>query len=150
MIEFTVGSATYRTDRKLTVFQQHDVVRRIAPLFAGLAGSMSSSPQQAAADIGAALFANMGPLTDALASMSDSSSDYVLKTCLSVVSRQHSGGTGWARLTTSTGDMMFEDIDLLALYQIVWKVLEENLAGFFGGLATPSAEAGPEQPAALN
>ncbi len=62
MAEFEVGHHTYRTDQKLHVFKQAAIVKRIAPLFAGIAGSMSGSPQDVAADVGASVFANMGPI----------------------------------------------------------------------------------------
>lgn len=138
MTEFTVGEHAYRTDRKLDVFKQASIVRRIAPLFAGLAGSMGAT---APSDVGAALLDNMTPIAEALAQMKDEDSDYLIKTCLSVVVRQMAGGTGWSRMLSTTGDLMFEDVDLIEVMQIVWRVLEESLAGFFQGLGTASSEA---------
>jgi hypothetical protein len=143
MVEFTIGSTVYRTDRPLDAFQQDKVLRRISPVFAALVGSMNTSSLDQIADAGNALLGNIGPLAEALSQIKDADSDYVLKTCLGVVSRQATGAATWSKLTTPSGDLMFQDIGLLDVYQIVFRVLQENLAGFFAGLATPSSEAGP-------
>lgn len=141
MIEFTVGEQKYRTDRKIDVFKQQNIVRRLAPLVAALVDASAGSPVEIAAGAAAAVLGNLQSLAQAVSEMKDADSDYVFKTCLAVVSRRLPNDTGWAKLTSPAGDLMYEDVDLLALYQITWRVLEENLAGFFTGLAADSAGA---------
>lgn len=148
MSEFSVGAFNYKTNRKLDVFTQGHITRRLAPLFAGVAASFDrdemklAGPTETAEKIGAAVLGNLGPVTEALASLSDADVDYVLKRSLAAVSRQLAGATGWTPILSSGGDLMFEDIDLIQLYQIVWKVLQESLGGFLSALGEPGAGAG--------
>lgn len=83
---------------------------------------------------------SLQPMLRAIGSMSDADSEFVIYTCLSVVSRQVPGGTGWAPITTN-GQLMYHDIELPQMMQLVWRVLEANLTSFFSAL--PSGLPGP-------
>ena len=139
MREFTVGEHTYCSVRKLDVFKQSHVLRRLAPLIAGFMRSApemvapvqeGDDPEQRAQAMMAAVLNNLDPLAEALTSMKDEDLDYVLKTCLAVLSRKMGKGRGLTPVVDSNGSMMFEDITLPQLYQLTWEVLQENLSGF--------------------
>lgn len=150
-IQFTVGEHAYRTDRKINVFQQNNLLRRLLPAIGGIAAAFTespSNPSDMAKAAGDAFLNNIEPITTAIAHMSDEDSDFVLKTCLSVVSRQSAGGTGWAKVMAPNGVLMFEDIDLAQTYMIIWKVIEENLSSFFSSLASIIPPTPPMQEAA--
>lgn len=149
MVEFQVGDHTLKTERKLDVFVQGNIVRRLSPLFAGVAGSLAPGGSLGdLADIGTALMSNLAPLTEALTSMKDEDVEYILKKCLAVVVIRSSGAGGWARILSPDGSLQFDNINLLEMYQIVWAVIQENLGGFFPDLGTVSAA--PETAQALN
>lgn len=141
-IEFKHGQHTYRAG-KLPAMTQLHVTRRLAPFLSALMGALPGGQAQAllkaaketapAAEADAAQLgmAAMGPLLDAVGSMPDEQVDYVIKACLSVVERKDASG-GWAQVMSS-GGLMFEDLDMVALLSITRHVLQRDLAGFFGG-----------------
>lgn len=60
---------------------------------------------------------------------------------LAAVQRKQ-GEAGWADVMTPTGQMMFADLDLRVILELVFKVVEVNLLGFFfGGPGTSPAGA---------
>ena len=75
----------------------------------------------------------------ALAGMSEEDTHAILFPCLAVVSRQH--GKGWTPVF-SQGELMFEDIDLMVMLQLVGNVVEDNLGNFLPA-APVSATADP-------
>jgi hypothetical protein len=52
--------------------------------------------------------------------------DIAIKTCLSVVTREQAGGTGWAPVLERGGGLMFNDIDMMAMLVLVWHVMEAH------------------------
>jgi hypothetical protein len=81
------------------------------------------------------------PLLRAVGQMRDEDAEYVFGTCLAVVERQMPGATGWARIQTSPGQLMFDDIQMPQMMALTWHVLRVNVSGFFfdllSGLAAP-------------
>lgn len=137
-MELTIGAGEYST-RKLNAFQQYHVARHIAPVvvalgqgtLAQLRGNVGAS-QEGTEDAG--LIALEAPLK-VLAAMSDADSEYVLKVCLSVVTRKQQGG--WARIQADNGLMLFDDIDLMPMMRLVMAVIRENLGNFLDALPQP-------------
>lgn len=117
MSEIEVGGNRYRLGR-LNAFEQHHVLRRL-----GVGGLLSEAK-------------------------ADADSEYVMKLCLSVVERQQKAG--WAPVVTkpttkgdpTTSQLVFDDIKLMELYELVGKVVDENLGDFFH-VAVPKASASP-------
>lgn len=136
MNEFPVAGHNYRAS-KMDALRQFHVVRRLAPLLAGF-GNLSELRTMGLDE----LLSNIGPGLDALAEMPDKDADYVIHGCLSVVQREHEGG--WAPVF-ARGVLMFQDIELPEMLQLVGKVLEADLKGFFPGKGSTSAP--PEQAA---
>ncbi len=122
-MEFTINDQNYRSI-KLDAFKQFHLSRRLVPVIGALATLASAD----SADFNAVV----GPLSSAIASMPDADCDYILKTCMAAVSIQQ--GNVWSPVMRD-GVVMFEQIDLKVLLQIAAKVIQDNLAGFFQGVA---------------
>lgn len=139
-MKITIGTENYATG-KLDAFEQFHVTRRVAPIF-GMLGITAtqiakySDKQTPEADA----FAAMLPVVfEQVASMREEDVDYVLKTCLSKCSRQQ--GDRYAPVMTQ-GKLMFMDIEMPAMIQLVLATMQENLGGFF--LMLPAAQPSPE------
>lgn len=125
-METTINGKQYRIG-KLNAMQQFHVARRVAPALTGLV-SVFGGASADRADFAKAL----GPLADAVARMPDADAEYVLGTCLAVVSRQ-TDPTTWAPVWRE-GLLVFDDIDLKAMMQLAAKVIQGNLGNIFGAL----------------
>jgi hypothetical protein len=79
------------------------------------------------------------PIMKAVAAMSEEDAEYVIYTCLGVVQRRE--GESWARVTDGSRGIMFEDMSMPVMLQIVWAVLEANVQGFFDELRIASSGA---------
>lgn len=146
-VEFQVGGATYRAE-KLSAMQQFHVARRLGTAAVNSIGDIMDLMSKVGGvkellKAGAVeAIPIIAKLVTAVGEMTDANSDYVIMTCMSSVSRKEKGA--WARVLSGAGDLMFADIELPAMLQIVGKVLEFNFGNFFGDLlsASPAAGAG--------
>jgi hypothetical protein len=138
MSDFEIDGKQYRTTRKLDVFDQLDVARKLAPLLLSLTPTPEMR-QRLQAEALARTNGGNGPVVDVaemmvptirgLAEMASEDVRFVTSTCASVVSRNQ--GAGWMPIWNAAGKrMMFEDIDAMALLQISWQVIQENLSNF--------------------
>lgn len=130
MIEFEINGVQYRSDR-MDAKKQFHVARRLAPLLAGLGGSLKSDK--------ASFSEFIGPIADALSKMSDEDTDYVIDACLRIVQRRQ--GQNWQAITARSGDLMFDDIDLPVMLRLTVAVIQQSLGGFFPGGPSISTEA---------
>lgn len=73
------------------------------------------------------------PFADALAEMSEENTDYVVKTCLSVVKRDNGGTLAPVCLNSH---LMFSDLELGQILPLVIAVLRVSLGNFIQGLLT--------------
>ena len=129
-MDITIAGNNYKTT-KLDAFKQFHVSRRLAPALWALAGAASSDK----GGDDSALMA-LEPVARAVSQMSDEDSEYVLKACLSVCNREQNGG--WAKVMNGNGQMMFQDIDMPAMMQLTFAVIQDNLGNFMQGLTTPA------------
>ncbi len=159
MIEFELSGQKYRAG-KLSAFEQLHLSRKIAPLlpkmlpvFAQIASRRgaangdepSTEDHQPPPDLDALADA-FSPLAQALAEMPDADCEYVFASCLRVVSRLQA--QAWASIwNTSAKSLMFDDIDLPVMTQMVVKVIADNLGPFMQGLL---AQAQASSPAAVS
>jgi hypothetical protein len=135
--DFTIGEHRYRSGR-LDLFRQVHVVRRLAPVMGPLVRFAELTTVEPSADPNETLERQMEivvPFFEAFAKMPDEDVNYVLSTCLAVVSRLQGGnGQGpqlWTDVwNTAARRLMFDDIDLPVAMQICWNVIQDNLAGF--------------------
>lgn len=139
-MKITIGTDNYATG-KLDAFEQFHVTRRVAPIFGMLGITASqiakySDKQAPEADS----FAAMLPVVfEQVAAMREEDVDYVLKTCLSKCQRQQ--GDRYAPVMTQ-GKLMFMDIEMPTMIQLVLVTMQENLGGFF--LMLPAAQPSKE------
>lgn len=135
---FDINGVQYKTGR-LDGFQQFHIVRRIAPLLVGIGDiyqKMGKYDEQSwqLED----LISKFGGLANILVQMSDEDVDHIIKMCLGVCKRQDSGG--WAPVTSQTGSLMFQDIDMMVMLSLTYRTIQENLGGFIKGASTPQSE----------
>lgn len=133
MTEIEIQGNTYRVN-KLSAFAQFHVSRKIAPILPTLVPVFVKLSQSGSlTDDLTGLAEVMQPFAEGIASMSDESSEFVISTCLSVVTRNHSNGYTpiWNR---QNNVCLFEDIDLGVMMKLVARVVQESLAPFIAGL----------------
>lgn len=133
---FKVGDFDYQA-RDLDVFEQLHVSRRFGSVLIFL-GSMKADENTSIESRAKAMVATASRLDN-------EDVDYAVNACLAVVDRKQ--GAGWAPVKPSGAMLMFKDLDLKALMEIVWNVLDANgLIDFFYVAPSSSSEAGPGQP----
>ena len=127
MQEVEVDGRQYRTG-KLDAFKQFHLVRKLMPLFSGLGETFAGLPSS---DQGSSFWKSLAPIAQAVAEMSTEDSEWILKTCLTVVTVNN--GRTWVPVTTPQGALMFEDLEMPVMLQLAFTVIQDNLGGFFPG-----------------
>lgn len=138
-MEFEVKGQTYKIEQ-LDALTQFHVVRRLAPVL----GKITPVLNGATSDSGLGFFE---PLSLAISEMSDEDANYCIFTLLKRVKRKQAQGLGWASVTSSNQQIMFDDIDVSVMLQIVAKAIQYNFSDFFS--ESPLAS-NSEAPAANN
>jgi hypothetical protein len=142
MTEFTVGGRRYSA-KKLSAFEQFHVARKFGPILLMLGNAAlgetedkaKAKPKMTPAQEARA-FAQL--ICTMAAPLSQADAETAINTCLSAVTRDQGEGKGFAAIRTPDGAMMFNDVELPELLEIVWHVLHINkLPDFFA--ASPSA-----------
>ncbi len=130
MAEFEIDGVRYRSTR-LNCRKAFHVSRRVAPVI--MQADVLLVMKEAVDNklTGALIMAQAaGPIVRHLAELSEADCDYVLDTCLSVVYRQDKGA--WQPLwNVPANRLMYEDLTMPQLLQVVYQVLQENLSDFF-------------------
>lgn len=142
--QITVGEHEYSIG-KMNAIKQFHLARRLAPAIAAIStvyvkpGSAGDSGGTDGTDFFAAI---AGPLSSALANMSDEEVESIIFPCLAVVQRKE--GIAWTAVKAKGQNvLMYEDINAGQLLEIVMAVIKENLGSFF-----PGAQPESKQPAA--
>lgn len=126
-MEFELKGQQYRT-AKLNVFEQLKVSRKLLPILAGMMSEFQGIKEAAqSGDAFRAMETALPKIADALADMSDEDTNAIIFPCLAVVLRQH--GKGWTPVFTQ-GELMFDDIDLMIMLQLVGRVVGDSLGNF--------------------
>lgn len=144
-MEFEIKGVQYRT-AKLSVFDQLKVTRKLLPVLAGIMPDMQSIknalPKESGESNPQAVYGvlekALPKIAEKLADMTEEDTNAIIFPCLSVVSRNH--GKGWAAVMQS-GELMFDDIDLMSMLQMVGHVVGDSLGNFL-----PAAPASEMQP----
>lgn len=132
--EFKVASHTYKAAR-LNARQQFDVARRLSYVLVQLGGEKKPDFKPTAEN-----FARIFLVTSGYVPQSDM--DISLNMCLSAVSRNAGGDRGWVSISSSNGALMFDDIGMPEMLEIVWHVIAEHrLVDFLAASARNSSEA---------
>lgn len=126
-MEFEIKGVNYRAS-KLSVFDQLKVSRKLLPVLAGMLGDFQGIKSAAeGGDVYKALEKALPKIADSLAEMSEEDTNAIIFPCLSVVARQN--GKVWAPVM-SQNELMFDDIDLMSMLQIVGRVVGDSLGNF--------------------
>lgn len=126
---------------RLDAMRQFHVARRVAPVLTRLAsaGGLSALMGAVGGDdeaLAAKLIPIMEEASTVVSEMKDSEVEYVIFTCLSVVTRF--SGTGWAPVSRGN-QLMFADIDMSAMMRLTVETIKENMGDFFGARTDGSA-----------
>ncbi|WP_370426141.1 phage tail assembly chaperone [Pantoea vagans] len=126
-MEFEIKGVNYRAS-KLSVFDQLKVSRKLLPVLAGMLGDFQGIKAAAqGGDVNKAIETALPKIADSLAEMSEEDTNAIIFPCLSVVARQN--GKVWAPVMVQ-GELMFDDIDLMSMLQIVGRVVGDSLGNF--------------------
>lgn len=141
---------------KLDVMRQFHVARRLAPAVWALARSAGAVLKNALPEGVPMTFENVvkglkgvedgaliglvveagGPLVDVFASMTDTDSQYIINACLSVCTREVPD-VGWQVVYVEGSGVMFHDIEIAEMMQLVFATIRHNIGNFIPALATP-------------
>jgi hypothetical protein len=126
MGQVTIDGKAYDIGR-IDTFKQLDIARRWSPVLVNLgliAHSGKGPPDPQAIYKAMMLFSRGIPQED---------QDFVMASCLSVVTRQADNGQGWQPVREpQSGRLMFDDMDVMTVLQLTWRVLEAHrLPEFF-------------------
>lgn len=117
MADFVVGGQTYIADKMPLLPHAFHVSRKLTPIYASMRECLQSG--------------NFEPLGKAIGGLSVEDSEYILGACLDLVKRKENGAISKIR---AGGMLMFSDITLLQMYEIMFIVLKDNFASFFSDL----------------
>ena len=137
-VHFLLGPATVAL--AIPLYTQFRRVRALLlPVLAGLVSEFSTLKAQAAAgNSGAVLESVLPKIADTLAALPEEDVNAVIHPCLGVVMRQHE--KGWVKIFDQ-GALMFDDIDLFTMLQLVARVVADSLGNFLKelpGSGTPT------------
>jgi len=159
MAEPTIGAHTYRIG-KASAMDQFHVSRRLAPIQIALGISMSDMMRKApplVAQVEAAengeppppppdfMLGLAGPVVQIISKMTDEEVEYVIHKALAHIHRKVPGAGGnfqWAPMLNGKA-LMFQDLTMPEMIQLVQAFIRENLEGFF---PLPSDEETSNQP----
>lgn len=148
-----INGVTYRFEPMPVMIQFH-VLRRLAPLITRIPQMLKEGVQPPASPSGSSsealekaldnfdMTAIVQPIVDGLSEMNDKDSEFVIRACMKTVRRQVTteggrGGVGWVPVWNNQAEsLQFQDIDLLAMLQLVFKVLMNFAAPFSSVLAS--------------
>jgi len=143
--EFKVGENDFRV-RKLNAIDQLHVFRRLQPLLVPIHAAIKARKVASLGQPGAMLTDMVMEASKELATLSDEQLDYVMMKCLGTVEIKSPKGEFLPMVFKGT--LVYQQIELPQLLQIVWSVLLENFAPFFLGLLAGLSKDEPPEPAA--
>ncbi|MGU3521583.1 phage tail assembly chaperone [Enterobacteriaceae bacterium C23F] len=148
-MEVTIKGQIYRA-AKLSVFDQLKVSRKLLPILAGVVADFGSirSLLPAEGKIDSSTFDDLAPvfekvlprIAEELSALSEEDTNAIIHPCLAVVARQH--GNTWTPVFRS-GELMFDDIDLPTMLQLVARVVADSLGNFLPELPTSETAGQP-------
>jgi hypothetical protein len=134
MAEVELAEHTYRVGR-LNAIQQWEIFRRLGPVLPMLSAEMDGS---VAATPGARWI--MSAVAGFLSQLKQEDADYILHAALAVVERFDPQNQRWFRVASmnGTGGLMYQDIELLTMLELMDRALQENMGSFFAQLRAAS------------
>lgn len=136
-MEFELNGQAYRAD-KLSAMKQFHIVRRLAPVLAGLAPMADRARLSALAEAAPAEF--LPQLAKTLAQMTDEDAEFVIYGLLGAVKKKESGGLGWSGVVVN-GQLMYQNLSMAEMMQLAVKAGQYNLSDFLAALPQLSSGA---------
>ena len=112
----------------LDAMKQFHVSRRIGPILAAMGVSIEELSKNGGNLDEGGMMEVMGPVMTVVSKMDDETVEYIIKTCLEVVSRQE--GDRWAKVQVN-GRLMYADIGMPEMLQLTVETVKGNLGSFF-------------------
>lgn len=115
---------------KMNALAQFHVSRRLLPALAAAGIGLAQLKELSSVDdlMGLAV-----PISDVVSKMSDADANYIIFTCLQVVSREEvvePGKPGRFAPVVSSNQLMYADIDMMQMLRLAAEVVKDNLGGF--------------------
>ena len=134
MAEVKLGEHTYRTGR-LNAIQQWEIFRRLGPILPALSAEFREGVE---ATPGARWI--MSAVSGLLAELKQENADYILHAALAAVERYDPAVQAWFSVVAmnGTGNLQYQDIELLTMLELIDRVIQENMHGFFVQLRAAS------------
>jgi hypothetical protein len=133
--EFTIKDTQFRTDKMDAMAQAH-LVRRLLPIVSTLA---SLGKLKGAIDNPEIAKEAFQPVANALSELSDENFNYIIAACMRKVQMRQ--GERWVLVwNVPAARPQFDTIDLPLMMQLVFNVIQDNLAGFFPAGPSPLSE----------
>ncbi|WP_210502205.1 phage tail assembly chaperone [Pantoea ananatis] len=127
-MQFEIKGIRYSA-RKLSVFDQLKVSRKLLPVLAGLLGDFQALRESSqGGDVSNIIEKVLPKIADAVAGLSEEDTNAIIFPCLAVVQRAHGKDT-WVPVLQGN-DLAFDDIDLPGMLQIVGRVVGDSLGNF--------------------
>lgn len=117
-MEFEIKGEKYSAV-KLGVFDQLKVSRKLLPVLAGILGELKGGK--------ITIESALPIIAQSIADLREEDCNAIIHPCLAVVSRKN--GKNFNAVFTG-GQLMFDDIDLMTMLQIVGKVVGDSLGNF--------------------
>lgn len=131
-----MNGKTYKIG-KMNALAQFHVARRLLPALATAGIGLAQLKEMSSLDD---LMALAVPISDVVSKMTDADANYIIFTCLQVVSREEvlePGKPGRYAPVVSGNQLMYADIDMMQMLRLAAEVVKENLGGF---LMVPGGE----------
>jgi hypothetical protein len=135
-----IGGHTYRIYTRLSAEAQFHVGRRLLKALAPASSQVITLLPSVLASLKKGQLPNdlnlepaklLAPVMEALGSMSDEDSEYIIHNCLSVVQRQSDSGPSWTVVWQPGTGYRFQDLELPALLTLTGRVIQEQFSRFF-------------------
>jgi hypothetical protein len=117
-MEFEIKGIKYRST-KLGVFEQLKVSRKLLPVLAGILGELKGGK--------ITIESALPKIAQSVADLQEEDCNAIIHPCLAVVLREN--GKGFDSIFSS-GQLMFDDIDLMTMLHIVARVIGDSLGNF--------------------
>lgn len=135
--DFEIGGRKFKLN-KLDAFKQFHVMRKLAPILSDLLPIAQKLTKQGASD--EAYMESLTPIMNGVAKLDDSVAEFILMSlCHAVEIQSQNPPFNYARVSQN-GMLMFQDLNLLMLFQIAIKAFMFNMTDFLA--LTPQISAG--------
>jgi len=133
-MQFTVNGHDYATT-KMRVLDQLNLTRRLAPAIGvgiskiGVSGMKDAVTEELTKEQAEERAIALVPIfLEVYASLSEDDANWITMKCLECVQRRSDQGYAFV---ARSGEIMFDDIELPEILQLIGHVIRENLASFF-------------------